>query len=95
MMDFSKYLNKVLEVNAEEQWARVEPGIILDQLTRQVASHGLQYAPDPTTANRACVGGGIGTTPAARTRSSTARPWTTSGNWTSFFRTVLPPTLGL
>ena len=60
VMDFSKYLNKVLEVNAEEQWARVEPGIILDQLTRQVGSHGLQYAPDPTTANRACVGGGIG-----------------------------------
>ena len=60
VMDFSKYLNKVLEVNAEEQWARVEPGIILEQLTRQVATHGLQYAPDPTTANRACVGGGIG-----------------------------------
>ncbi len=60
VMDFSKYLNNVLEVNAEEQWARVQPGIILEQLTRQVSSHGLQYAPDPTTANRACVGGGIG-----------------------------------
>ena len=60
VMDFSKYMNRVLEVNPEEQWARVEPGIILDQLTRQVGTHGLQYAPDPTTANRACVGGGIG-----------------------------------
>ena len=60
VLDFSKYLNNVLEVNAAEQWARVQPGIILEQLTRQVASHGLQYAPDPTTANRACVGGGIG-----------------------------------
>ena len=60
VMDFSKYLNNVLEVNAEEQWARVQPGIILDQLTRQMGPHGLQYAPDPTTANRACVGGGIG-----------------------------------
>ena len=60
VMDFSKYLNNVLEVNAEEQWARVQPGIILEQLTRQVSSYGLQYAPDPTTANRACVGGGIG-----------------------------------
>ena len=60
VVDFSKYLNNVLEVNPEEQWARVQPGIILEQLTRQVASHGLQYAPDPTTANRACVGGGIG-----------------------------------
>ena len=60
VLDFSKYLNNVLEVNPEEQWARVQPGIILEQLTRQVSSHGLQYAPDPTTANRACVGGGIG-----------------------------------
>ena len=60
VLDFSKYLNNVLEVNAEEGWARVQPGIILEQLTRQVANHGLQYAPDPTTANRACVGGGIG-----------------------------------
>ena len=60
VLDFSKYLNNVLEVNPEEQWARVQPGIILEQLTRQVSAHGLQYAPDPTTANRACVGGGIG-----------------------------------
>ena len=60
VLDFSKYLNNILEVNPEEQWARVQPGIILEQLTRQVAPHGLQYAPDPTTANRACVGGGIG-----------------------------------
>ena len=60
VLDFSKYLNNVLEVNADEQWARVQPGIILEQLTRQVSAHGLQYAPDPTTANRACVGGGIG-----------------------------------
>ena len=60
VLDFSKYLNNILEVNPEEQWARVQPGIILEQLTRQVAAHGLQYAPDPTTANRAGVGGGIG-----------------------------------
>ena len=60
VLDFSKYLNNVLEVNADEQWARVQPGIILEQLTRQMSPHGLQYAPDPTTANRACVGGGIG-----------------------------------
>ena len=38
----------------------MQPGIILDQLNRQLASYGLQYAPDPTTSNRACVGGGIG-----------------------------------
>ena len=60
VMDFSKYMNQVLEVNPEERWARVQPGIILDQLNRQLAPHNLQYAPDPTTASRACVGGGIG-----------------------------------
>ena len=60
VLDFSKYLNQVLEINPEEGWARVQPGIVLDQLNRQLAPHGLQYAPDPTTSSRACVGGGIG-----------------------------------
>ena len=60
VMDFSKYLNQVVELNREESWARVQPGIVLDQLNRYLAPHGLQYAPDPTTSNRACVGGGIG-----------------------------------
>ena len=60
VIDFSKYLNQLLELNQEEQWARVQPGIVLDQLNKQIASQGLMYAPDPTTSNRACVGGGIG-----------------------------------
>ena len=60
VMDFSKYLNQVVEVNREASWARVQPGIVLDQLNRELLPHGLMYAPDPTTSNRACVGGGIG-----------------------------------
>ena len=60
VMDFSKYLNQVVEVNQEEHWVRVQPGIVLDQLNRYLAPYNLQYAPDPTTSNRACVGGGIG-----------------------------------
>ena len=60
VLDFSKYLNQVVELNQEEQWVRVQPGIVLDSLNRYLMPHGLQYAPDPTTANRACVGGGIG-----------------------------------
>ena len=60
VMDFSKYMNQLLEVNEEEGWARVQPGIVLDQLNRQLLPYNLMYAPDPTTANRACVGGGIG-----------------------------------
>ena len=60
VMDFTKYMDRVLEVNEEEGWARVEPGIVIDRLNSHVAPLGLQYAPDPTTSNRACVGGGIG-----------------------------------
>ena len=60
VLDFSKHMNQLLEVNAEERWARVQPGIVLDHLNRQLYSHGYHYAPDPTTSNRACVGGGIG-----------------------------------
>ena len=60
VMDFSKYLNQVVEVNREESWARVQPGIVLDQLNRELLPYGVMYAPDPTTSSRACVGGGIG-----------------------------------
>ncbi len=60
VIDFSKYMNGVLEVNPEERWAWTQPGVTLDQLNRRVVSHGLRYAPDPSTANRATVGGGIG-----------------------------------
>ena len=60
VVDFSKYLNQIVEVNQEGSWARVQPGMVLDQLNRQLAPYGLQYAPDPTTSNRACVGGGVG-----------------------------------
>ena len=60
VLDFSKYLNQVVELNQDEQWVRVQPGIVLDSLNRYLMPYGLQYAPDPTTSNRACVGGGIG-----------------------------------
>ena len=60
VMDFSRHLNRLLEVNPEERWARVEPGIVVAALNRQVGGHRLHYAPDPSTVNRATVGGGIG-----------------------------------
>ena len=59
-LDFSKYMDRILEVNPEEGWARVEPGVVLDQLNRQLISVGMKYAPDPVTSNRSCIGGGIG-----------------------------------
>src|SRR5204862_6496921 len=56
-LDFSKYCNRILEVNAAEKWVRVEPGCVLDDLNLHVKPHGLQFAPDISTANRATIGG--------------------------------------
>jgi len=57
LVDTSKYYNRVLEVNAEERWVRVEPGIVLDELNAQLAPLGLRFAPDISTASRATIGG--------------------------------------
>jgi len=56
-VDISKYLNRLLEVNVEERWARVEPGIVLDELNAQLKQHGLRFGIDVTTASRATLGG--------------------------------------
>ncbi len=56
-VDTSKYYNRVLEVNAEDRWARVEPGIVLDELNAQLARLRLRFAPDISTASRATIGG--------------------------------------
>src|SRR6202163_3471451 len=58
-VDTSKYYNRLLEVNAAERWARVEPGIVLDELNAQMAPLGLRFAPDISTASRATIGGMI------------------------------------
>ncbi len=57
IVDTSKYLNRLLEVNVEERWARIEPGIVLDELNAALRPHGLRFAPDISTASRATVGG--------------------------------------
>jgi FAD/FMN-containing dehydrogenase/Fe-S oxidoreductase len=56
-IDTSKYYNRLLEVNAEQMWVRVEPGIVLDELNAQLAPLGLRFAPDISTASRATIGG--------------------------------------
>jgi FAD/FMN-containing dehydrogenase/Fe-S oxidoreductase len=57
VVDTSKYYNCLLEVNVEERWARVEPGIVLDELNAALRPHGLRFAPDVSTASRATAGG--------------------------------------
>ncbi len=59
ILDFSKYLNKIVEINPAERWVRVEPGCVLDDLNHHVKPHGLLFAPDISTANRATIGGMI------------------------------------
>lgn len=58
--DFSKYMNKILELNAEEGYAWVQPGIILDDLRREAEKHRLTFGPDPATHDRCTMGGMIG-----------------------------------
>jgi FAD/FMN-containing dehydrogenase len=57
VIDFSKHMNRILEVNVEERWARVQPGVVRDEFNTAIAKHGLHYAIDPATANRANIGG--------------------------------------
>ncbi len=59
VVDTSKYLNRILEVNPQERWARVEPGIVLDELNARLKPAGLRFAPDISTASRATIGGMI------------------------------------
>ena len=58
-VDTSKYFNQILEVNAEERWVRVQPGIVLDELNAALRPHNLRFAPDVSTASRATIGGMI------------------------------------
>ncbi len=57
VIDFSRHLDQVLELNVEEKWVRVEPGIVLDELNMYLRPHGLQFGPDPASSQRACLGG--------------------------------------
>jgi FAD/FMN-containing dehydrogenase/Fe-S oxidoreductase len=57
VVDFSRYLNKVLELNAVEKWVRVQPGVILDELNDFLKPHGLFFGPETSTSNRCMIGG--------------------------------------
>jgi FAD/FMN-containing dehydrogenase/Fe-S oxidoreductase len=57
ILDTSKHFNRLIEINTQERWARVEPGIVLDELNSALRTHGLRFAPDISTASRATVGG--------------------------------------
>src|SRR5215470_9630091 len=57
VVDCSKHLNRVISVDVEGRRARVEPGVVLDRLNRQLRQHKLFFPVDPSTASRATIGG--------------------------------------
>ncbi|WP_285165004.1 D-2-hydroxyglutarate dehydrogenase YdiJ [Shewanella goraebulensis] len=61
ILDVSRHMNQVLEVNAEEGWVRVQAGVVKDALNDSLRPHGFFFSPDLSTSNRATVGGMINT----------------------------------
>lgn len=61
VLDLSRHMNRILEINAEERWVRVEAGVVKDQLNAALRPHGLFFAPELSTSNRATIGGMINT----------------------------------
>jgi FAD/FMN-containing dehydrogenase/Fe-S oxidoreductase len=60
VIDFSRYMNSILDLNPASRLARVQPGIILDALRLEAEMHELTFAPDPATHSRCTLGGMIG-----------------------------------
>lgn len=60
VLDFSRHVNRILEIDPEARTARVEPGVVMAAVQRAAAPHGLRFGPDPSTWTRATLGGMIG-----------------------------------
>ncbi|NQX12242.1 FAD-binding oxidoreductase [Microbacteriaceae bacterium VKM Ac-2855] len=60
VLDFSRHLNRILAIDPATRTARVQPGVILAELQRAAAVHGLRFGPDPSTQSRCTIGGMIG-----------------------------------
>ena len=58
--DVSKHFTQILELNKEESWVRVQPGVVRDELNMFLKAHGLFFGPETSTANRAMMGGMVG-----------------------------------
>ncbi|GJD58288.1 D-2-hydroxyglutarate dehydrogenase YdiJ [Methylobacterium dankookense] len=61
VVDTSRHMNRILEIDVANRTARVEPGVVKDQLNRELARYGLFFAPELSTSNRATIGGMIST----------------------------------
>ena len=59
-IDFAKYMNGILETNLEENWVRIQPGVVQDQLARHLKPYGRQFGPNTSSSSRGTIGGMIG-----------------------------------
>ena len=60
VVDVSRYMTRILELNTAERWVRVEPGVVLDELNKFLEPHGLFFGPETSTSNRCMIGGMVG-----------------------------------
>jgi FAD/FMN-containing dehydrogenase/Fe-S oxidoreductase len=60
IVDISRYMTQIIELNANERWVRVQPGVILSELNQYLEPHGLFFGPETSTANRCMMGGMLG-----------------------------------
>lgn len=60
VVDVSRYMNRILEINADQRWVRVQPGVVLDELNQALRPYGLFFSPETSTSNRCCIGGMVG-----------------------------------
>jgi FAD/FMN-containing dehydrogenase/Fe-S oxidoreductase len=60
VVDMSRYMTRILETNVSKGWVRVEPGVILDDLNKELQSEGVFFSPETSTSNRCMIGGMIG-----------------------------------
>jgi FAD/FMN-containing dehydrogenase/Fe-S oxidoreductase len=60
VVDVSKHLTQIIELNVAEKWVRVQPGVVRDELNQFLKPHGLFFGPETSTANRAMIGGMVG-----------------------------------
>lgn len=60
VLDFTRYMNHILDIDLERRLVRVEPGVVLEQLNAALKPHGLQFGPDVSTSSRATIGGMVG-----------------------------------
>lgn len=60
VVDISKYMNRIIEINKEEKWVKVQPGVVLDELNMELKKYGLLFGPETATSSRCNLGGMFG-----------------------------------